>query len=296
MNELLLRAEMFLFSSEKEIVAADVFAALEKSGVEKREAYALVLAAAMGLRVDEKAADREWVYNYLLPSIVMPDAGYFRRDPYYSSISLPEVRRGNVALTSAEYKPFQPFPCGDTFFDRHGRLRAPMGFFEESFSFPVIALDDTVWMSLCPNEIVTMRESVERACGNVLVYGLGLGYFAFMAARKDNVAAVHVVDCDEQIIQLFSNHILPQIPCRGKISVELSDAFVHAESGGFKMHETGRPYDSVFVDLWHNVSDGLPMYKRMKALQSAYANENQHFDFWIEPSLKCYLQPRDNGL
>ena len=42
-------------------------------------------------------------------------------------------------------------------------------------------------MSLKPNEIETMEQPIENANGNILVYGLGLGYFAFMASQKNSV-------------------------------------------------------------------------------------------------------------
>ena len=42
---------------------------------------------------------------------------------------------------------------------------------------------------------------------------------------------------------------------------------------------------TVFADLWHDVSDGLPLYRRMKALETP----GPRYLYWIEPTLQCYL-------
>ena len=45
-------------------------------------------------------------------------------------------------------------------------------------------------------------------------------------------------------------------------------------------------YDVVFTDLWHDVSDGLPLYQRMKALEVPGVKSL----YWIEQTLRCYLR------
>ena len=45
-------------------------------------------------------------------------------------------------------------------------------------------------------------------------------------------------------------------------------------------------YDVVFTDLWHDVSDGLPLYQRMKALEVPGVK----YLYWIEQTLRCYLR------
>ena len=40
-------------------------------------------------------------------------------------------------------------------------------------------------MTITPDEIETMKEAVDQAFGNVLTFGLGLGYYAYMVSEKD---------------------------------------------------------------------------------------------------------------
>ena len=82
---------------------------------------------------------------------------------------------------------------------------------------------------------------------------------------------------------LFREHILPQFPKKEKIDIVRQDAFEFATncmSDGY--------YDHAFVDLWHDVSDGYPLYKQMKALEKN--SPNTLFSYWIEDSLLSHLR------
>ena len=46
--------------------------------------------------------------------------------------------------------------------------------------------------------------------------------------------------------------------------------------------------DFVFWDLWHDVGDGLEMYRKLKSLEGRYPKIN--FTYWIEKTLKCYIE------
>jgi spermidine synthase len=137
-------------------------------------------------------------------------------------------------------------------------------------------------MTMMPNELVTQREPIKRARGNVATYGLGLGYFAFMCARKDEVESVTIVERDENVISLFNELLLPMFENREKVKIVRADAFEFAENeapkGGF---------DYIFADIWHDPSDGVDAYKRFKSLE--HLCPNTKFDYWIEKTLKLYM-------
>ncbi|MBQ2947766.1 MAG: hypothetical protein IJD94_02170, partial [Clostridia bacterium] len=112
--------------------------------------------------------------------------------------------------------------------------------------------------------------------------GLGLGYFAFMASEKPEVESVTVIERDETVIRLFEKHLLPQFPYREKIRIVCADAFDYART------RLGGSADFVFVDLWHDVSDGAEMYLRMKLLER-HAPQAE-FAYWIETSIRAFLR------
>ena len=132
-----------------------------------------------------------------------------------------------------------------------------------------------------------MAPALAQVRGRVAVMGLGLGYFAFMASESPDVHAVTVIERDADVIALFERHILPQLAHRDKLRLVRADAFEFAQAG---LHG----FDCAFVDLWHDVSDGAPMYLRMKALEAR--SPGVRFFYWIETSIRCFLRSLGKGM
>jgi predicted methyltransferase len=74
-------------------------------------------------------------------------------------------------------------------------------------------------MTLLPNETVTTKPAIDKAHGKVLTYGLGLGYFAFMASAKHEVDSVTIVERSADVIELFKTWLLPYFPNKDKIRI-----------------------------------------------------------------------------
>src|SRR3954453_11708411 len=103
-----------------------------------------------------------------------------------------------------------------------------------------------------------------------------------MVSEKENVESVTIVDMNEDVIQLFEKYVLPQFKNAHKIKIIKADAFEFAQK-----HMSKGKYDFVFTDLWHDVSDGIDMYLKMKKYESL--SPNTAFTYWIEKSMLCYL-------
>ena len=201
----------------------------------------------------------------------------------HRQIRIPEAHFGNWKLTIEKYKPYEAFVCDDIRTDEELKEIPQIGFFDTEFSFPAVMEDGQEWMAIKPNEIETMRQPIARAAGQVVAFGLGMGYYAFMVSEKPEVKTLTIVERDENVIALFREHILPQFPKKEKIDIVRQDAFEFATncmSDGY--------YDHAFVDLWHDVSDGYPLYKQMKALEKN--SPNTLFSYWIEDSLLSHLR------
>jgi spermidine synthase len=137
-------------------------------------------------------------------------------------------------------------------------------------------------MTLMPNETVTTLPAVEKARGKVVTFGLGLGYFTYMASLKDEVESVTVVELSPDVISLFEEHILPQFEKRDKIKIICADAFDFAENT-MKQGD----FDFVFADFWHDVGDGRELYLKMKEYENKF--RDTEFTYWLEDTIKCYL-------
>ncbi|MCD7782575.1 MAG: hypothetical protein LUI15_01550 [Firmicutes bacterium] len=242
-------------------------------------AYAELLAAC--LDIDASGGDKALFKNYIIPAVHMLDAEKFKSDPYFKNIKLPEIKRGRWELTKMKFAPCEAFVCDEFIKTENCELVPQIGFFTEEFEFPAIKEDGREWMTLMPNETTTTIPSVNRAFGNVLTYGLGLGYFAYMCSEKENVSSVTVVEISNDAASLFREFILPQFPHADKVKIIAADAFEFAGSG------KTADYDFIFADIWHDVGDGMEMYKKFKSLEAK--NPSAVYDYWLERSISYYL-------
>ena len=273
----LLNREGALFSGQ------EVLAFAKDCGMQPEDAFLALIAAACGLEPDRRPEDRRFLSRYLSPVLKARDIQAYRSNPYLERISFPNARMAHWQWTRQTYAPYQLFPCGNTVLTADGREIAPLGYFQEAFSYPAVLENGREWMTVTPNEIETMAAPLASARGKTAVLGLGLGYFAFMAAAKEEVSSVTVIERDSNAIALFQDRLLPQFPGRHKIRLLHGDAFDYLDRGMDK-----ECYDFAFLDLWHDVSDGLPLYLKLRKMERRFSQTD--FSYWIEDSMLVFLR------
>ena len=283
LNEFVLtRLSRFLNETPDAITADMMVEMTDGLGLSPAEAYAQLLCASCGLDAAGSAFDRAICRDYFLPMVRALDADEFARDVYYRTVRIPEARLGRWEFRAERCRPFEAFVCGDMRRLPDGRVLPQIGFFDREFTYPAVLEDGREWMLITPNEIETMRPAVQAARGRVLAYGLGLGYFARLALEKPEVTDVTVVERDPEVIALFEAHIRPQFPRGEALRIVQDDAFRFAAA------EMGKgSSDVVFTDLWHDPSDGLELWQRMRSLEKH--SPGSRFVYWIEDTLRCYL-------
>lgn len=256
-------------------VTGEMITEITSCGVSAGYAFASVLAGAFGLDVLGDDNDKKFFRDFTLPSIKQRQAEVYRRDPYYANIKVPKIKLGRWELKTSVYKPYEAFVCDDIVFHRNFKELPQLGFFDEEFTFPVVLEDGREWMSITPNEVETMRAGIAAAHGRAVTFGLGLGYYAYLASEKPEVAKMTIVERDLNVIKLFKEHILPQFAHKDKIEVINADAFEFA--AGMK------DYDFAYVDIWHDAADGVELYAKMKRIEPLAARTK--FEYWIENSI-----------
>ena len=187
-------------------------------------------------------------------------------------------------MTNLVYEPYELFACGHPRLMKDGRVLPQLGYFTEPFPYPAVLENGREWMTAAPNEIVTMAEPLNAMHGNIAVFGLGLGYFAFIASQSERVKHVTIIERDKNVIALFQKWLLPQFPHKDKIHFVLSDAWDYAIGPMKRM-----VFDCAFVDLWHDVSDGLPSYLRFRKTIEPHM-PNVCFHYWIEKEMLLFLR------
>ncbi|MBQ7391853.1 MAG: hypothetical protein IJV73_04130, partial [Clostridia bacterium] len=211
------------------------------------------------------------------------DPAVYENDAYAKTVRFPSVTHGKWELCQHSYAPYEPFVRTHPVVTRELCEIPQIGYFDKEFHFPAILENGIEWMTITPNEVETMREPIEKCRGRVLTLGLGLGYFAFHASEKPEVERVVVVERSRDVIEIFKTYLLPQFPNGNKIEIVETDAFQYMQT------EMPRgKFDYVFADLWHDASDGLEMYRKLKKYE--ILAPHTRFDYWIEPSLLSLLR------
>ena len=269
-----------------EIITEEMVNALTEDGeITPKEAVVALLSEifALDFANDE---DRVLIRDYLTPSVKILDTARYESNPYYKNIPLDNIKDGSWEIRWEEYKPYQAVICHDMMLLDGYREVPPLGFFTKSFRFPAILEGGNEWMTLTPVDLDTCEEAIAAAHGRVVTFGLGLGYYAYMASEKAEVDEVTVVELSPDVISLFERHILPKMPNRHKIKIVNADAFEYAE----RVMPLEK-FDLAFVDTWRDASDGAPMYEKMKALESL--SPDTKFMYWIENFLVSRLRALD---
>ena len=119
-------------------------------------------------------------------------------------------------------------------------------------------------------------DEIDEATGDVLVCGLGLGYYPFMVSLKKDVKSITVIEKDPNIIKIFKENLFKFFPNKDKIHIVQDDAIKY-------LKETRNNFTYCFIDLWHNPEDGLPLYLRLKPLEK----KNTKYAYWLETGIKA---------
>lgn len=209
------------------------------------------------------------------------DINEFINNPYNKNIKLDNITDGEYKFELLSYEPYEGFLYKDISNLSNHIEQTSIGYFDEEYKYIALSSNDDIWMLITPHEINTMKDAVNKAYGNVITFGLGLGYFAYMCSIKDNVKSVTIIEKDKNIIELFNKHILPQFKHKDKIIIIESDAIEYLKRKSFD-------YDYAFVDLWRDIDDGLPLYVLTNKL--ALRHSKTTFDYWIEDSMIAVLK------
>ncbi len=245
-------------------------------------AFCALFSACTGVAENPEAWCRDIEHLWLPAMFSKLNPENYRNNPYYRDITIPEASSGKYRLLHEIYMPFEAFVWKSTIVDHVGRNIPQIGFFTEEFRFPALCHDEIEWMAVKPNEIETMSQHIHGAHGRVVTFGLGLGYFPYLASLKDDVTEITIVEIDETIIHLFEKYILPQFKTRDKIRIVHDDAFHYLKTS--MPHEQ---YDTAFADIWHDEADGAPLYRQFKSLERNFPETVFHY--WIEDLIQRYI-------
>lgn len=256
---------------------------MKKGGLKETDAFymALLLSEDVSPESDDvKVLEKSNKIDHI--TRLNPDT-YLHHD--FTDLPVEEKKIGNWELKYNYFDCYEGFLYDDSFADSENYFaeRNYLGFFTKKVPYLTVLENNVVWMSITPYEMNTMKKAINAAYGNVIAYGLGLGYFALSALKNPNVTHVTVIEKDKKAIKLFEEEIKSKTRFGSSIEIINSDAFSF-----IKKNRQDKKYDFSFFDIYHDAQDGLIPYIRMKKLE--HLSSETKYEYWIENSILILLR------
>jgi hypothetical protein len=272
MNEIILEKLSILLNEYPDYITEDMINLVNQDNLLSNEETVRIIIAELFDMYDNRDVYNNY-FKYMFKELNIND---YKDNLFLKNIKLDDINYKNWSIKNICYKPYELFVYDDLSIINKCVI-PQIGFFKCTYNYPAIYESNRIWMLITPNEINTIASSINSSFGNVLTYGLGIGYFAYMAHLKDNVSSITIVESNIEVIELFKKFILPQFNYPDKINIIKCDALEYAKK---KIK-----YDFVFVDIWHDPSDGINLYKQFKL----YERCDTIYNYWIEKTMKYYL-------
>lgn len=209
------------------------------------------------------------------PSLYI-DSDEWENNPYIKNINFSNINKKHYRYENVLIEKNYLFNADSIMDDEDRELKdwLKLRALSKDIEAPFLYQDDSEWMMAVPSEAYTNDPYALKAHGNVLTFGLGIGYFTYMALLNKNVKSVTVIEKSKEVIELFEE-IKNQFPNKDNIKIINGDAFDYFNESFINN------YDYVYVDIWQSTDDGR---KIIEKLLSQYNPPLDKVDFWIEKS------------
>ena len=208
------------------------------------------------------------------PSLYI-SADEYLKTPYNAHIKLENISDSVFSYTLEEIAAFALINVSIIQDDPNRELNDSLMLraFDKPHTCAVLKQNDLFWMSDTFAETNTIDPYLVKCKGKTLTFGLGIGYFVFMALLNDDVESVTVIEHSPEVIKMFKTHLLPQFKNNHKINIIQGDGFDYFNKDFIDQ------FDYTFADIWMSNDDGLEMMTKML---EQYNPEYDIIDFWIE--------------
>jgi len=176
--------------------------------------------------------------------------------PQYSHLPIVDNYKQVIKLSDNKYFYMREFPLWveSYVFWRKETVRAKLDIykghqegkisFDDVVGIPVLCDGNgNVWMSITPNEILTLRNSIRRSKGKVGIAGLGLGLSVRRILDRKQVEKVTVVEIDKDVIKYFGEPLLEEFG--DKLNIVNGDAYEY----------DWKQFDGSVWDIWKDFAD-----------------------------------------
>ncbi len=122
-------------------------------------------------------------------------------------------------------------------------------------------------------ELDTCKKFIDNANGDVLIFGLGLGFVVFPLLKDDSIKSIKIVELDSGVIDMIKP-IVKKYDVSNKVEVLQGDVFNYHKS-------MTSNFDSIWIDIWNKFEES----ERKEAIElyniyKTFVNEGGYIDYW----------------
>lgn len=252
--------------------------AMAKTPLEKKNLY-------FDLLEKKYPANNDFIKKNIRYETQILSAKDFMANPYVKALQNVSFKEGDYRLEHNVIKAYTLCSYGEEYpYGANYAMNMAMAMFDGDISYPAIYDNGLESIPLSPYEIRTLEVPIALAKGNVLLLGLGIGYYAYMASLKDEVKKINIVELDGKLIDVFNKYLLPLFPHPEKIHIHHLNPYLFFDT------IKDKKFDFIFANLWQGPSYGVSSYFKIK----------HHFDsfkytrcvYRLENSILNYLRDK----
>lgn len=120
----------------------------------------------------------------------------------------------------------------------------------ENFSDIYLMKNNEIVMCSTEFELLTNKEFVENANGDILIIGLGLGMVVYPLLNDPTVTSIKIIENDPTLIQYIGNKI-SSYDASNKVTIVSGDAYTY-----HNVMDVNEKYDTIFLDFWNQLNKG----------------------------------------
>ena len=229
---------------------------------------------------DEKAAKKELYLagqqEFVDNSIsLFIDSDKWNNNPYVKNIKFDNLKNNNFSYKKVKIEKGYLFNADAIMDDKDKELKDWMKLraLDKDIETLFLYQNNKEWMMAAPSESFTNDPYAKKAYGDILTFGLGIGYFIYMAMLNKNVNSITVIEKSKEVIELFKE-ISPWFP---NIKLEI----INGDAYDYFNKDYLNKFDYIYVDIWQSSNDGR---KIIEKLLEQYLPPYEKCDFWIENS------------
>lgn len=146
----------------------------------------------------------------------------------------------------------------------------------------LIKKGDGIMMSDTPMERNTNQKFIQKANGDVLIFGLGLGLIVFPLLNDESVKSITIVELYQDLIDIVKPKIQEK-DIHNKVNIIQGDCFINK-------FPKEKKFDTIYFDIWIDISKSN--YEEQKTLTRMYSkninreNPNFYMDAWMKSFYK----------